>query len=140
MKLCYLGNELTGIWSCGNIHIVKISQDEVFLLYAVMILSPSSWLWHESWYQSMDGRCAMKLTLGQSSCTLSCRALPVSTCIDIGPSGQRLAHLDEISLRTSIWQNDRHLCSLRPSGCTRGLCRDNLCSSRHDYNIGFTFS
>lgn len=75
MEICYPTHEMFWIGSCRKVHVVEVSEKEIYLCLAIGILSPPSWLRHQSLDYSVDGRCRMEFTLDKRSGALPCRAL-----------------------------------------------------------------
>ena len=75
MEICYLRHEILWVGSCRKVHVVEISEKEVLLCFAIVILSPPSCFRHKSWNCGVDGRYRIEFTLDERSRALPCRTL-----------------------------------------------------------------
>ena len=63
MKLFYLRHEAAWFGGCGKVHIVIISEKEVYLRFGIVILSPSSHFRHQARHHSVDSTGGMIFAL-----------------------------------------------------------------------------
>lgn len=75
MEICYPRHKMTWIGSGRKVHIVKVSEKEVYLCFAIVILSPPSCFRHKSWYYGVDCRYRIEFALHERSGALTCRTL-----------------------------------------------------------------